>query len=338
MKYAAFLLFLIPATTSTRAQLHLDTATVITRNPNLYSLLVNKDGQTICHQYFNSHRSTSLMNDQSLTKSIISILIGIAIDKGFIRSVDEPIVDFFPELKTDPDPRKPQVTIRQIMNQASGLYHEDLTDPFGIVAYLNAPSQTDLVLHSPLNAEPGQTWHYSNAATHLLSAILTKTTGADTYNFGKKYLFDPLGITTLEWPKMKDGYYDGCGLLAIRLRSDDMLKIGLLILHHGRHNDKQIVPAGWIDLIFTPDKFYPTDWGFDHSTYALCYYHATVDSTPITYGMGWGGQFLVIIPTLNAVIVANENTADATAIRQSVLFTTKICPLLLQQLKPPSAH
>lgn len=329
MKYTFLLITGLLAATGTRAQLHLDTVSVITRNPNLYSLLIHKDGKTVYGKYFNGRRETSLMNDQSLTKSVVSLLVGIAIDKGFIHSVDEPIVDFFPELKNDPDPRKPQVTIRQIMNQASGLYHEDLTKLGGLLEYLMAPSQKDLVLNAPLNDEPGRTWHYSNAATHLLSVILTKSTGTDTYTFGKKYLFDPLGIRTLEWPQMKDGYYDGCGLLAIRLRSEDMLKIGLLILHHGRYNDKQIVPANWTDLILNPDKSYPTEWGFDHSTYALCYYHATVGTTPITYGMGWGGQFLVIIPTLNAVIVANENTDDATAISQSILFTTKICPLIL---------
>jgi CubicO group peptidase (beta-lactamase class C family) len=324
------LLAILLSTATAHAQLDIDTAAAITRNPNLYSLLVNRNNQTLCQRYFNGHRETDLMNDQSLTKSIVSLLIGIAIDKGKIKSLDQPIVDFFPELKTDSDKRKPQITIRQIMNQASGLYHENLEAPGGIPSYLNAPSQKDLVLHSPLNAEPGTTWHYSNAATHLLSVILTIATGTDTYTFAKTNLFDPLGIGTLEWMKMKDGYYDGCGLLSIRLRSEDMLKIGLLILHHGRYNDKQLVPAKYVDGILNPDKYYQTDWGFTQSTYALCYYHATVDGTAITYGMGWGGQFLVIIPGLNTVVVANENPADATAIRQSVTFTTKIFPLLLR--------
>ena len=321
-------------TTTADAQLDIDTAAAITKNPNLYSLLVNRNNQTLCERYFNGHHQTDLMNDQSLTKSVVSLLIGIAIEKGKIKSLDQPIVDFFPELRSDSDKRKPGITIRQIMNQASGLYHEDLGTLGGIPSYLNAPSQKDLVLHSPLNAEPGATWHYSNAATHLLSVILSIATGTDTYTFAKTNLFDPLNITTLEWMKMQDGYYDGCGLLSIRLRSEDMLKIGLLLLHHGRHNDKQLVPAKYVDEVLNPEKDYHTDWGFPQSTYALCYYHTTVDGTPITYGMGWGGQFLIIIPSLNTVIVANENPADATAIRQSVNFTAKIFPFLLQQLRP----
>jgi CubicO group peptidase (beta-lactamase class C family) len=236
-------------------------------------------------------------------------------------------------LKTDPDPRKAQVTIREIMNQASGLYHEDLTR---IGAYLALPSQKDIVLQSPLVAEPGQVWHYSNAASHLLSVILTTAAGMDTYTFARKYLFDPLGIAHPDWRKMKDGYYDGCGLLSIRMRSEDMLKLGLLILHHGRYNDRQLVSVKWIDQILQPDKFYHTDWGFDKTNYALCFYHASVKGTPITYGMGWGGQFVVIIPSLNTVVVANQNPADADAIRQEAIFTNEIFPLVLRQIL--SAH
>lgn len=330
----AFLLFLLlSASMASRAQVRIDTAAAISNNPSLYALVVNRDGRTIYRRYFNDHRDTDRMNDQSLTKSIVSLLVGIAIGKGDIRSVDQPIVDFFPELRKDPDPRKSQVTIREIMNQASGLYYEDLTSARGIPDYLNAPSQKDLVLRSPLNAEPGRTWHYSNAATHLLSVILSKSTGTDTYTFAKKYLFGPLGIADVEWMKMNDGFYDGCGLLSIRLRTEDMLKIGLLILHNGRLGSRQIVPEKWIQLILDPDKYYQTDWGFSHSTYALCYYHATVGGIPITYGMGWGGQFLVVIPALHAVVVANQSIADATAIRQENNFTSGIFPVLLRQIR-----
>jgi CubicO group peptidase (beta-lactamase class C family) len=149
----------------------------------------------------------------------------------------------------------------------------------------------------------------------------------------KKFLFDPLGITGFKWSKMRDGYSDGSGLLSIQLHSEDLVKIGKLILSHGWYAHKPIVPEKWIKLIMQPDKFYPSDWGFDHSTYALCYYHANYNGTDITYGMGWGGQFLIIIPSLKAVVVINENTADATAINQSVTFINHIFPVIFDQLK-----
>jgi CubicO group peptidase (beta-lactamase class C family) len=166
-------------------------------------------------------------------------LIGITIDKGFIKSVDEKLVDFFPGLQNDPDKRKMQVTIREVMNQASGLFHEE---PAGIPAFLQLPDPSGYVIKALLVSDPGKIFHNSNAATHLLSVLLTKKTGMDTRRFAEQYLFGPMGITEFDWKKMNDGYYDGCGLLSIRLREADMLKIGLLVLHHGKYQECQLVP------------------------------------------------------------------------------------------------
>jgi len=181
-------------------------------------------------------------------------------------------------------------------------------------------------------SSPGKVWHYDNAATHLLSVILTKATGKETHRFAKEALFQPLGITGTEWSKMRDGYDDGSGLLSLHLHSADLVKIGRLILQKGIYNKQQIVSGKWINGLLQPDVSYPSYWGFEHSTYAQCFYHFTYKGTPITYGMGWGGQFLVVIPSQNAIIVINENTADANAIRQSDTFITKIFPVIFNYL------
>ncbi len=181
-------------------------------------------------------------------------------------------------------------------------------------------------------ADPGKEWHYNNAASHLLSVIITKTAGVDTKAFAKKYLFDPLNITDFDWAKMNDGYCDGCGLLSIKLRSLDMLKIATLMIDNGIYQNRQVVPSAWIKSIFHPDVSYLTDWGFDHSIYGLDFYHTIYRGNDITYGMGWGGQFLVMIPSMHAVIVTNENTADATAVHQSIAFVHKVFPLIYQMI------
>jgi CubicO group peptidase (beta-lactamase class C family) len=175
-------------------------------------------------------------------------------------------------------------------------------------------------------------WHYNNAASHLLSVIITKVTHMDTRAFATKYLFALLNITDIEWAKMQDGYYDGSGLKSISLQSADLLKIGLLLLNNGVYDHRQIVPERWVKLISNPEVIYNADWGFANSTYALCYYHTTYKGVKITYGMGWGGQFVIIIPSLKAVIVANENIADAHAIKQSIAFTQQIFPSIFNQL------
>ena len=312
------------------AQTPLDTLSYLQNNKNVYGLIVEQNNQTLYKKYFNNYNSDSLLNDQSLTKSVVSILIGIAIDKGFISSVDERIVDYFHELKNDTDARKQNITIRDIMNQASGLYHEDLTH---LYQYLKLPEPSNYVLQQPMVAAPGSTWHYNNAASHLLSVILTKATKMSTYDFAKNMLFELLGITHSSWMKMNDGYYDGSGLLSMRLNTEALIKIGELIVHNGNYNGKQIVSEKWVQQLLHPGKKYQSYWGFPQSDYALCFYHFKYQQTNIMYGMGWGGQFIVIIPSLNAVIAINQNIADANAVKQSIAFQGQVFPVIFNMLK-----
>jgi CubicO group peptidase (beta-lactamase class C family) len=231
---------------------------------------------------------------------------------------------------SDTDKRKQSITIRMVMNQASGLYHEDL---MRLRTYLELPDPSGYVLSAPLAADPDKVWRYNNAASHLLSVILTKSTHMDTKSFADKYLFGPLGITQYQWAKMKDGYYDGSGLLSIQMHSADMLKVGELILNNGVWANQRIVSEKWIHAILDPEIHYPATWGFPNSLYGLDYYHFVYQGTAVTYGMGWGGQFLVVIPSLQAVIMINENIADVNAIRQSNAFIHQIFPLIYEQVK-----
>ncbi len=310
-----------------------DTAAVLTQNKGIYSLVINQHQHTVYTHYYNGKTADSLFNSQSLTKSVVSVLIGIAIDKGYIRSVDEPLADYFPELRKDADPRKAEITIRQVMNQASGLYHEDLGAPGGIGAYLSLDNPSGYVLNAPLQTAPGAVFHYSNAASHLLSVLLTKATHQSTLQFAEQYLFKPLGIRQYRWDKMRDGYYDGSGLLSLHMRTEDMMLIGRLLLQGGVANGRQLVSAKWISELLQPAVHYNTNWGFAASTYALCWYHAKVKGVAITYGMGWGGQFLIVIPGYDAVVAVHESHEDATAIAQAEMFTQHIFPLVLQVVK-----
>ncbi|HET7002941.1 MAG TPA: serine hydrolase, partial [Puia sp.] len=311
-------------------QIHIEDSPVVRTDTGLYAIVVSKNHSLIYENYFNQHSATELFNDQSLTKGIMSILIGIAIDKGFISSLDEKIIRFFPDLKQDTDQRKQSITIRQIMNQASGLYHEDLAR---LDKYLALSNPSAFTIQQTLNADPGTTFHYSNAASHLLSVIITMATGLTTLAFANKYLFGPMKIERVEWMKMNDGYYDGSGLLSIRLSIRDLNRIGWLLLDSGRYGGRQIISSSFIRQLLYPDRVYHTDWGFPGSEYALCWYHKNYRGINIIYGLGWGGQFNFIIPTLHAVITVNESISDATAIRQSILFQEKIFPLILNALE-----
>ncbi|MBS1520149.1 MAG: serine hydrolase [Bacteroidetes bacterium] len=330
MKKALLLLLFTAFLSVGQAQIRIDTSAYVKNNKQLYSVVISQNDKVVFSQYFNGKTDTTLYNNQSLTKSVMSLLIGIAIDKGYIPSVDEKIVKYFPQLKDDSDKRKQTVTIRQIMNQASGLWHEDVRN---MHQYLVLQNPSDYVLQQPLVSEPGKLFYYSNAGTHLLSVILTKATGMTTLDFAAKYLFGPLDIQHVHWYKMFDGYYDGCGLYSVEMTTSDMNKIGLLLLHKGHYNGKAVVSKKWIAELLNPSIFYHTPWGFDGSTYALCFYHYNYNGTPITYGLGWGGQHVFVIPAKKAVISVNESISDFTAIKAENLFLNKIFPIIYQQLK-----
>ncbi len=169
----------------------------------------------------------------------MNVFIGwYTINKGYIQSADEPLSRFFPSLLQDKDKRKQRVTIREVMNQASGLWHEDLESLGGVKAYLDLPNPSQKVLTAEMVSNPADSFHYSNAVTHLLSVIITNTSGLSTRDFAQKYLFDPLGIQTYNWSKMKDGYYDGSGLLGLEMHTRDIYKIGQLVLNDGKYGGK----------------------------------------------------------------------------------------------------
>ncbi|UAY57207.1 serine hydrolase domain-containing protein [Arachidicoccus terrestris] len=312
-----------------KAQIRLDTSSFIRHNQSILSLVVYVSDSLAYAQSFNGHSNDDLFNNQSLTKNVMALLIGIAIDKGYIDSLDVPIANFFPELKKDPDGRKAKITLREIMNQASGLWHENLEN---LGQYLSLNNPSGYVLQQPLVAAPGTVLHYNNAASHLMSVILSKATGQSTLAFAKKYLFAPLQISRVKWPEMKDSYYDGCGLLSVHMSAADMNKIGRLILQRGKFNGKQIVSKRWTKSLLRPEKTYPAPWGLLNTTYGLTFYHKLYHNLPVTYGMGWAGQFLILIPDLQAVIAVNQVVDDRTAVRQSAFFMDRILPLIINQI------
>jgi CubicO group peptidase (beta-lactamase class C family) len=330
-KYLSLLLLSLLAvpmcTFVARAQSAMDTIAQLQKTSSLYCIVLSLKDTIRYDQHFNGTKPDDVFDDQSLTKSIGSLLVGIAIDKGLISGLDEKLTHWFPELAGDTDKRKQDITLRELMNQASGLWHEELGTLGGIPHYLHQADPAGYVLQQPLLADPGKEFHYNNAATHLLSVILTKSCGTDVRTFAQTNLFDPLDIHTLEWEKWKGGYYSLAGLANnLRLRTDDLIKIGSLLLHEGRYKGKQIVSASWINELLHPDVVYNTPWGFHPSKYGLCWYHFSFRGNDMIYGQGWGGQYLIVVPALRLVFALNQSHVDSKADAQIGRFTGEIFP------------
>ena len=264
--------------------------------PRLHSLLVSWRGELLLEHYAQGITPKRLANVKSVSKSVISALVGIALDRAMIPGVKQPIESYFPELlKTEKDVSRKSITIENLLTMQSGLQS---TSNRNYGAWVLSPNWVRYALTRPLTSTPGTSMEYSTGNTHLLSAILTKATGRNTWQFAQDVLAKPLGFTLARWPQDPQGIYFGGNDMLMTPRQ--MLEFGELYLNRGRAGDVQVVPADWADASVKPhaestrerERFYGYGWWIRD----LAGYHAY-------YAWGYGGQFIFVVPELHLVVV-----------------------------------
>jgi CubicO group peptidase (beta-lactamase class C family) len=283
---------------------------------NVHAILVARRCRLVFERYFsgsdeiNGRRVRSvafdadtLHNVKSVTKSVASLAVGIAMDRGLIRSIDAPIFSFFPELSDLRTPEKDRIRLVDVLTMSLGLQwreavpdNEDDNDEGLMHA---APDPCRYVLGLPMTAPAGRDFFYNTGALTLLSAILRKAVGRPLDEFARETLFEPLGIKRAEWSRVKGDSDAGGGL---RLRPRDMAKIGQLVLAGGRWNGGQVVSKAWIDSSMTPRLnatglyFYGYLWWLGRSLFNGREIHWAA-------ALGRGGQSIRIVPELDLVVV-----------------------------------
>ncbi len=266
--------------------------------PRLRSLLVSVGGELIEEHYFNGASARRSANLKSASKTIIAILVGIAIDHGHVAGVEQPIVDFFPEELADADPVKRSITVADLLSMRSGL---ETTSNRNYGRWVGSRHWVRHVLTRPLVDRPGGRMIYSTGSTHLLSAILTRATGMSTLEFGRRYLARPLGITLPAWTRDPQGIYMGGNEMALTPRA--MLAVGNLIRQGGTNDGRQVVSRAWIRESTIPR----TRSRFSRRQYGYGWWMRTLAGHPTYYAWGYGGQFIFVIPDLDAVVVATSS-------------------------------
>jgi CubicO group peptidase (beta-lactamase class C family) len=283
---------------------------------NIHAVLVARGGRLLFERYFrgsdeiNSHPvgkvsfdADTLHNVKSVSKSVASLAVGIAIDRGLIRSVNEPIFSFFPELSDLRTPEKDRIQLVHALTMSMGLAwveaipsNEDNNDE---VRMHMASDPCRYVLGLAATAPAGHEFFYNTGALTLVSAIIRKATGRPLDEFARETLFEPMGITQVEWIRVKGDSDAGGGL---RLRPRDMARIGQLVLAGGRWNDRQVVSKAWIDASMTPRLdatslyFYGYLWWLGRSLFNGREVHWAG-------ALGRGGQSIRIVPELDLVVV-----------------------------------
>src|SRR4030042_1086609 len=167
------------------------------------SLIVCREGTIVAEEYTNykTYGADSIKSIMSVTKTFTGVLIGLAIEKGFIVSVNDPISKYLSGIVTFPDNTKANITIDQLLKMSFGHSWNGTSTSSLYNTWATTPDHLQYIIDLPLVATPGTLFNYSDGASHLLSVIITEATGINTLDFAKTYLFDPIGITKLKWPK-----------------------------------------------------------------------------------------------------------------------------------------
>ena len=291
--------------------------------PNVDAMLIVKDDQLVFEVYFPGfawdfngdqfrgesvrHDKDTLHNLASVTKSFTSTLVGIAIDRGEIRSVDETVFSFFPDYAPLSDQEKDTITLKHLLSMTSGLEWNETDIPLtsrsrqnDLLQLFVVSDPIEYILGKPLADAPGQSWYYNGGGTNILGEIIRRATGLRMDEYARQYLFDPLGITNYTWDFINPDLVHASGNLHLRPR--DMAKLGYLFLKNGIWADKQIVSKNWIQEATTSYSKFSWGGGYGYQWWLINYQAGSMRVDSFN-ALGWGGQRITVIPDLNMVIV-----------------------------------
>lgn len=273
----------------------------------LLSSVIIKNGYIVDEYYKDGYDETSSFILNSASKSITSALTGIAIDKGYIESVDIPISKYFPQISNFDDERWKQITIKHLLTHTSGI---STTDDVLWNEWRASDNWINYILNLPITSTPGTSFSYSTGNTHLLCAILEQATETSLYAFGKENLFDFIGMNSVEIETDSQGVSDGGN--GIWMTPYDMAKFGQLYLNNGVWGNKQIVPKEWVEAS-TSIQFNRSSGSADYG-YQWWVRTFGANNYDAYFAQGHAGQYIFVVPALELVIVFTSNYEGGTSI------------------------
>ena len=294
------------------AELYLDANAL----SNIYGLLVIKNGRLIAEGYFNEGAIERKNILQSVTKSYVSALVGIALDRGCLSSVDQKMMEFFPEFADQlDDPRKEKITIRDLLQMRAGYPWEVREPPYlDTLVYSDNWRWLPHLVDFPLTHDPGTEFGYSNLTSHLLGVIVARACNSDLASFGQEHLFSPIGAEVGDWSRDADDH--NYGNAGISFTARDMAKFGLLYLRDGEYEGNQVLSADWVEhsLRRYSEGMYDNKWRNEASNhymnsyfrdvgYGYQWWSARVGDHRFDFAWGYGGNFIILLEELDLIVV-----------------------------------
>jgi CubicO group peptidase (beta-lactamase class C family) len=318
------------------------------RYPQVRSLLVVRHGYLVYERYWQGFDAADGQELYSVTKSVVSALVGIALGDHHLKSLDQTVGELLaPHLPKHADPRVRRVTVRQLLTMTGGLPGDERStggDERLSKRMVRSRDWVGYILGRPLAAKPGTTFAYSNASSHLLSAIVADTTGQSTLAVARARLFKPLGINSdntfaptvltwpptpaqrkayqqaaVAWPRDPQGYHLGFG--ETKLPARDLAKFGYLYLNGGRWDTTQVVPADYVRASTQPHSKLPRG---PADGYGYQWWTTSMNLHPSFVAAGVGGQRILVIPGLDLVVVITTDAQQQREDAESLVGQTII--------------
>ena len=266
----------------------------------LETLIIAQHGEVVVERGYRGHRTTSPTNIKSASKSVISALVGIAIDKGLLEGTDQPVAELLQaDLPANPDPRLQQVTVGNLLSMQAGL---GSTSGRHYGAWVASRNWVRAALARPFEAEPGGAMIYSTGSSHLLSAILTRRTGKSTLQLARQWLAPLDGFAISAWTRDPQGIYMGGNEMAMTPRS--LLAFGELYRRGGlTAMGERLLSEAWIEASWTPR----TRSRYTGHGYGYGWFITQLGGEEVRYGWGYGGQMVYVVPGLDMTVVMTSD-------------------------------
>lgn len=324
------LLFLCgPGTAQRRAASLLDSMTIAANNgtyPNLEGVTITQGGKLVFETYLHGLRKGGLHDTRSALKSVTALLIGIAIDKGFIKNVHQKVYSFFPEYKPYGNwtVLKDSMTIEHLLEMKSGFDCEEWDGSKDCEDDMeNTQDWIKFCLDLPLKNKPGTKWDYTSINAMLLGGILAHASHRSVSEFADQYLFKPLGITQYRWTKDPLGHETTAG--SFYISPGDMNKIGQVVLNDGVYNGKRIVSGQWVKKMtegrikiedFSNVRISRNKTAIPQPTYyGYAWYTEAIKTDQwmhtVVFASGNGGQYIMVIRDLDLVVTFTGNSYNS---------------------------
>ena len=271
----------------------------------LKSLLVVKDGAIIMEEYLHGAESTDLFDVRSVTKSIISTLVGMAIDHGYIPDMDATMGDRLSFIMENMDEVNQSVTIRDLITMSGGWQYDEWNGP-SYQEWLGSGQPERWPLDQPRIAAPGAQFTYNSAAVHLLGVLTEQFLDRTLMLYASQELFTPIGIVQKQWEVLPSGYPNGGA--GIDLQARDLARFGQLFLQDGMSGDRRILPEGWVAEATAPAYSWRSTFGpLKEMSYGYLWWTDDNGGDPIYLAWGYGGQFVYVKPSSRLVVVTTTD-------------------------------